>query len=216
MPVAFYDRHDTILKMDTFSALVVLNCFVSPVLFFLLVWAGYLYIRKRIEASREKERLENKLSVVSRTAQNAVRETWFEEISDAKYFSELEVETKFVYPLMRFLGYKMRDLRMRVTGTIRVGRQGVAGVADWIVFQNDKPAIVIEVKSPSEKLDNYAQEQARSYCFALNLPTYILVNGKEIKVYRRGVESDMLVFESPVGDLSAKWTDLRMLIGVPE
>lgn len=201
--------------MDFIATLAVLNCFFSPLLLLGVVWLLYVYIKHRYDTQSTSKKLEAKIASISRTSMNAVRESWFEEIKNLEYASELEVESKFVYPMMRYLGYPAKALRMRVEVVIRVGRSDIKGIADWVVYEADKPKIVIEAKADSQWLDNQVQEQARSYCFALNVPMYILANGKEIKVYLRGVGSDELVFHSHVADLSQKWGELYELIGVP-
>jgi len=167
-----------------------------------------------MDTDKTIKRLEGRISSISRTSMNAVRESWFEEIKYLEYASELEVETKFIYPLMRYLGYKPGDLRMRVDVIVRVGRADIKGISDWVVYEKDSPKIVIEAKADGQWLDGSAQEQARSYCFALNVPMYILANGKEVKLFTRGVEGDTLIFQSGAAELQAKWGELYDIIGV--
>lgn len=145
---------------------------------------------------------------------NAVRESWFTEIQIATYASELEVEIKYIYPMMRFLGYGLQDIRMRVEVIVRVGRNDVRGIADWVVYKDSHPMIVVEAKAVQQGLDANVQEQARSYCFALNVPMYLLTNGREVKLYKRGVGFDELVFHATTSELPAKWGDLYDLIGI--
>ncbi len=200
--------------MDILATVAILNCFVSPVLAIAAFWFLYLYFKKNADSGRKIKRLENRIASISRTSMNAVREGWFEEIKALEYASELEVESKFVYPMMRYLGYGPKDLRMRIDVTVRVGRADIKGISDWVVFQNEIPKIVIEAKAEGQWLDSQVQEQARSYCFAMNAPMYILANGKEIKLYVRSVEKDQLVFQSQAAELSQKWGELYELIGV--
>ena len=175
----------------------------------------YVYVKLRFDTQNAIKKLEARIASISRTSMNAVRESWFEEIKNIEYASELEVETKFIYPMMRYLGYAAKALKMRVEVIVRVGRADVRGVADWVVYDANRPKIVVEAKSDCQWLDSQTQEQARSYCFALNVPMYILANGKEVKVYFRGVGSDELVFQSSAAELSQKWGELYELIGVP-
>lgn len=201
--------------MDIIATVAIINCFASPVFLLSAFWLLYLYIKKRYDAEKEKKKFETKILTISRTGLNAVRERWFEEIQSATYASELEIEAKYVYPMMRFLGYELQDLRMRVDVIVRVGRNDVKGIADWVVYKDSHPMIVIEAKAMQQGLDVNVQEQARSYCFALNVPMYILTNGREIMLYKRGVGFDELVFRANTSELSQKWGMLYELIGVP-
>ncbi len=198
------------------SFLVVISCISSPVLVALCGWLGFLFFSERSKKGREIQKLEARVAVISRTALNAMREDWFVEIQTPTYVSELEVESKFVYPMMRYLGYQAVDLRMRVTVDIRVGRQNVNGIADWVVYKKDIPYMIIEAKEKNQPLNSDAKEQARSYCFALNAPLYMLTNGRSIQVYRRGVDSDMMIFNSDIEKLPDNWPELYRLIGAVE
>ena len=200
--------------MEILSTIAILSCFASPALLIFGFYMIYLYAVQKSKLEAYRKHFENKISVISSTAQNAVRETWFNEIQNHDYSSELEVESKFVYPLMRHLGYSPADLRMRVSVEVRVGRQPVTGIADWVVYREGKPIIVIEAKEKRQDLNSLVQDQARSYCFALNCPSYVLTNGRQVQVFRRGVDSDIMVFSSLTSDLPSKWPDLHRLIGL--
>lgn len=200
--------------MDFLAILAVVNCFISPVLFSVLVWLAYTYFQYRSTSHQDKVKLENRIALITRTSLNAVREAWFEEIRKENYANELEVEVKFVYPLIRYLGYSPSDLRIRVPMLIRAGRNDVQGTADSVLYRDSQPVIVIEVKAPGVPLNENAKLQARSYCLALKVSTYILINGKSIFIYRRGLDSDEKIFESSVEQLPSKWSELYELIGV--
>lgn len=200
--------------MDIFSTIAIISCFATPIFFLSTVGFIYLYVKNRLESGKEKKKLETRIVTISRTGLNAVRESWFAEIQNATYASELEVETKYIYPMMRFLGYGLQDIRMRVEAIVRVGRADVRGIADWVVYKDSHPMIVVEAKAVQQGLDVNVQEQARSYCFALNVPMYLLTNGREIKLYKRGVGFDELVFRATTAELPGKWGELYGLIGV--
>ena len=204
-------------RMEFLSVIAAVSCIVSPILFVFCAWLGFMYFKARAAADNARKRYENKISIISRTAQNAVREVWFEEVKNAHFFgNELEVELKLVYPMMRYLGYTPDELKMRVNVDIRVGRQNVTGIADWVVYRGGKPVMVIEAKEKGQGLSVAVQEQARSYCFALNCPSYLLTNGRLIQVYKRGLDSDLLMFQCEVVELSDKWPKLYEMIGVPD
>lgn len=202
--------------MDVLAWLAVVNCFISPFLFVALLALTVFFFRHYRQTGDRLKMMAGKIGIISRTAQNATRETWFGELGSMNYASELEVEAKFIYPMMRHLGYSAEDLRMRAPAVVRVGRQNVNGEADWIVTRDGKPVMVIEAKNQAQPLDTDVREQARSYCFAFGAPKYILTNGRELQVFQRGVESDMLVFDCKVDALYQKWNELYRLIGVHE
>lgn len=202
--------------MEALAIIAVVNCFISPILLAALAGLGYYFFKTYRDWGNKKTRYNERIQLLSRTTHNAARELWFEEVQGNHYSNELEVEAKFLFPLMRYLGYSANDLRMRVTTTIRVGRQDANGIADWVVYQNEKPVLVIETKEPKQALNQEVQAQARSYCFAMNVPAYLLANGREIQVCKRGVESDLLVFQCETEHLSSKWGELRRVAGMPE
>jgi hypothetical protein len=200
-------------QMEIVTALIVLGCLSSPVLFIICVWLGFLYFRDRKALQQSIQRYESKILTISRSAQNAMRESWLVEVKNIVFNSELEVESKFVYPMLRYLGYGPSDLKMRVSVGVRVGRQNVTGIADWVAYRGGKPVLVIEAKEKNQNLNGPVQEQARSYCFALNCQLYLLTNGRQIQVFRRGVDGDSMVFSSHVDNLSENWGKLNEIIG---
>lgn len=189
------------------------GCASAPV--FLIV-AGYLSYRMFQDTQKAKEetsRLEARIKTLSNTWRNISRHEWFAEIQKNEYASELEVEAKFVYPLMRHLGWEADNLKMRMPTTIRVGREDVRAIADWVVCVEGKPVMVIEVKNKYEAVAIDAQKQARSYCYGLNVTKYMLTNGRSIQVYERGLDSDQLLFDTTIEDLPANWRKLSEVAG---
>jgi hypothetical protein len=189
------------------------GCASAPVL---LIVAGYLSYRMFQDTQKAKEetsRLEARIKTLSNTWRNISRHEWFAEIRKNEYASELEVEAKFVYPLMRHLGWEADDLKMRMPTTIRVGREDVRAIADWVVCVEGKPVMVIEVKNKYEAVAIDAQKQARSYCYGLNVTKYMLTNGRSIQVYERGLDSDQLLFDTTIEDLPANWRKLSEVAG---
>ena len=139
---------------------------------------------------------------------------WFHTISDLDFNNELEVETKFIYSLVKHLGYKDSSIRQRVWIEMKVGSQSAKGEADWVLNNNGKPYLIIEAKAAGQSLDKAVQDQAKSYAFGLGAPYYVITNGKEIKLFKRGIEEDQLLINSPVSHLSKIWAELRGFIGV--
>lgn len=142
-------------------------------------------------------------------------EEWLEEIKTTSYRNEIEVEVKFIYPLVEQLGYKNTDFDIRVPVNIQVGRNRSRGEADWVLWNkrsgtdNQQARVVIEAKAPHQDLNEEVQAQARSYAFALNAPIYVNTNGRRIQIFHRGVQGDKCVVDCDVKELSKKWSEIR-------
>lgn len=227
--------------MDAFASIITLVLCVSAPLFFgatvflavtlykqrakhqsLLADERNLHEKQKGSLSGEKEvllteiqRLENNIEVLSKNAIADFCLRWCKEIDSAYYSSEVEVEIKFIYPFMRFLGYGISDLKTRISIEVPVGRQKIGGVADWVVYnhQYGKPFLVIEAKEPNQQLNKQVQEQARSYAFALNAPYYMLTNGREVAVFERRIDDDAKILHLGVKDLAHRWQQIEQAIG---
>jgi len=146
-------------------------------------------------------------------------EEWFRGIVDTSYRNETEVEVKFVYPLVRFLGYSNQSVDVRVPVEVRVGRKQIRGEADWVLWDRltdpDHPhaIAVIEAKAFAQPLDNQVQSQARSYAFGLDAPTYAITNGQRLQIFRRGIQSDDCLVDCTVDDLSSAWPAIQEVLG---
>jgi hypothetical protein len=147
----------------------------------------------------------------------AERNEWFKRILSLSFKNEVEVEVKFVHPLLHFLGFKEDEYEMRVPTNVHAGRQVMTAEADWVVYAQNfseakRPVFVIEVKRSSQILDSSVIEQARSYAFALNTVAYMVTNGKGIRVFERGVPEDKPVMAFKIAELPEKWTTLSTYI----
>ena len=113
-----------------------------------------------------------------------------------EYLSEIEVEVKFIYPLVKFLGYSSDEFNLRKNVALKMGSQEAVGEVDWVLWDRGgaegerKPHVIIEAKAATRALDESVVAQARSYAFALGAPYYLVTNGRELVLYRRGVEKD--------------------------
>lgn len=143
---------------------------------------------------------------------------WCREISKAEFYNEKEVETKFLYPLIRFLGHKIEDVRMQYSMKVPIGRQSVGAIADFVVFnpKTNEPQIILEAKPPTQKLDSYVQNQARSYAFTLNAPYYLITNGVSLYLYERHVTQDLELLFISIDNLHKHWDEIANIIGVNE
>lgn len=125
---------------------------------------------------------------------------------------EVEMETKFVFPLLRSMGYRDTDMSMRVTVSMQKGRAELRGEADWVVYDDEGNALVVlEAKAPRVALDGSAVEQARSYAIQLEAPVYVVTNGEEIQVFQRGAIRDRCVFTCATRNLEDEWQSIEAL-----
>ena len=108
-------------------------------------------------------------------------EEWIRELDTRNYNNEIEVEIKFVLPLMMYLGYSLDAMKNRVHATIQAGTQSIDCITDWIIAPesgNSEHRLLIEVKAPSKPLNESVLKQAKSYAFTLGIPKYIITNGR--------------------------------------
>lgn len=184
------------------GAVIGLGCLCSPVLL-LVVLAMTLALWQ--EHSR-------KLAIIQ-DARRAALLAWIAALPTLRYRNEIEVEIKFIAPLVAHLGYAGVDIQARLSVGIPAGRQVVNGVADWVISRSGRPFLVIEAKEPGQKLNDAVQAQARSYAVALNAPYYLLANGLEIALFLRSAQEDRCLLRCDVVDLGKRWHDLASRIG---
>ena len=179
-------------------------------------------IRELKERSQEQiQSLQERIRELREETERIAREAWFEDIAaGTPYRNEIEVEVKFILPLVKFLGYHERDLELRVPVELQMGSQSIKGEADWVLWDretnpnNPSALVVIEAKAPTsmESLDK-AQAQARSYAFGLNAPTYMITDGERLQIFRRGIRQDTRVVNCAVRDLAASWPAICQAMG---
>ena len=167
---------------------------------------------------KENKNLRNQIGDLTQKclhwAKSQHKKAWFKEIKGSDYRNELEVEFKFIEPLLRFLGYTGWDFSMRVPVNLRLGSQEVRGEADWVVFRRDsrEPLLVIEAKASNVVLDDSVQGQARSYAFGLKCRYYMITNGERLEIFEHLLPEDTLLFECKTWDLEMKWGELEQIM----
>ena len=141
---------------------------------------------------------------------------WIQKLDTRNYENEIEVEIKFVFPLMMYLRYSLDEMRIRVPVTIPAGTQSIDCTADWVITQkseNGDCKMLIEVKSPNVSLNDSVKQQARSYAFALDIPKYVITNGRQIVVFERGVENDREILNLLVEEFEQEWNTIKNILG---
>lgn len=205
--------------METF------NLFFSCLLPLGLIGVLVIGFRKYKELREQRDHLEMDLKnsevlIDDLRKENAERTSaeWFEEVKTAEYRNEIEVETKFVYQLVKYLGHDDSNVDVRYPINIQVGRNSNRGEADWVIWngaagsEDRKALFIIEAKGQYQDITTEVQEQARSYAFALNAPIYLCTNGKRFVIYRRGVERDSCIIDCDAAALADNWSDIRTVL----
>lgn len=196
-----------------------LCCLVIPGVIVIIALSYLLFAKsreysKKIKVAESAMDIERKARMQAEAdAIKAAHSRWLRESLASTYVNELEVEIKFIYPLVRFLGYSNNDIRARVTIEIHVGRQKATGISDWVIYRNEIPFLVIEAKEYNQVIGSDQRNQGRSYAYALNAPYYMITNGKVIEVYERRVDVDALKINKLVST-SSEWSDLFDLLGL--
>jgi predicted type IV restriction endonuclease len=213
--------------MDIATAiLLTIACLDGPSLLIILgvLTVSYLSHRRKAQdlgqsLKREIARLKNLVQELKRDASQVSRDEWLKSVANIDYRNEIEVEVKFVYPLLRYLDHDIHALEIRVPANVQVGRQQVKGEADWVVWDETpsrghrRALVVVEAKGPGQKLDSAVQAQVRSYAFGLSAPMYVLTNGQRIQIFRRGIERDDCVLDCEVNELVVRWGEIEEHIG---
>jgi hypothetical protein len=180
---------------------------------FTTVIVGVIFIAIKTNSTREIRDLKNQVSILTTNTLESLRPQWVESLPHNLYRNEVEVEIKFIYPLLGFLGYSANDMEVRVNVPIQVGRQIALPVADWVIKKEGKPFFVIEAKRRDQPITNEVLAQARSYAYGLNINLYVVTNGNDFQIYTRGNEADRCLLSCHVDKLDENWKQIKMLIG---
>jgi len=102
-------------------------------------------------------------------------------------FSEADVSSKFILPLLDILGWNINDI-----DEVKEQRRTLSGPVDYALAVNRKARLVVELKKFTEELDGYREvrghketfaEQATRYAWHLKVEWVVLTNFKEIRLY---------------------------------
>lgn len=170
------------------------------------------------ESNSHIQKLKDTIQKQSEDNYFLLREQWLESLSQTFFQSEIEVEVKFIHPLVGFLGYKEHEFDLRVPINLQLGHTSMKGVADLVLWDMNtssyehKAFVVVEAKAPNRQLEEF-QAQVRSYAFGLDAPIYVITNGKDFQVFRRGVQRDTCVINCRVSSLANNWSFIEQTIG---
>ncbi|MBD3305303.1 hypothetical protein GF348_02940 [candidate division KSB3 bacterium] len=189
-------------------AITAVGCLAIPGV---AIVAGVILAWYRDKLNKEYEAYSQALeSAKVQELEELKRDRWLQTLDDPpwdKTTCEVEMESKFIYPLLKYLGYDDRDMRMRVKVGVQEGRLDTTIEADWMLVNGEDHIAVIEAKAPRIRLHKRVIEQAKSYAIRLNAPVYIITNGFDIAVYHREVIGERKVFHGKAGGLHRTWDE---------
>ena len=141
------------------------------------------------------------------------RNRWFRGMARPSWLNdahEVEIEVKFVFPFLEFLGYQTNEMQLQVAVPLQEGSQQTILKADWVLRDAHRNAlVVIEAKAPCKSLDETVRKQARSYAFHLGAPVYIVTNGNQIQIFHIGVIEDRCLISCNTSQLADNWMDIQ-------
>ncbi|MCP8322912.1 MAG: hypothetical protein L6N96_01875 [Candidatus Methylarchaceae archaeon HK02M2] len=89
-------------------------------------------------------------------------------------FSEADVGSKFILPLLDILGWDINDI-----DEVKEQRRTLSGLVDYSLAIHGKPHLVVEIKKFTEDLDGYRDVRGRRETFPSNF--------KWLTIYYRNV-----------------------------
>lgn len=142
---------------------------------------------------------------------------WFRSLAKSPWQAnarEVEIEAKFVFPLLKYLGYEESEMELRAPVTLQEGSRETKLEADWVLRSDAGGAlVVVEAKAPSQPLTENVRKQARSYAFRLEAPVYIITNGKELQIFHRGVLKDRCFLSCSTRQIGESWEAIQQAAG---
>ena len=143
---------------------------------------------------------------------------FWEQIGQAAFDREADVEQRLLEPLLRALGYQSTDIRAKPAVRFQTGRAGRSHEADYIVYQgpiNDRTTslIVVEAKPPRDALGD-ALKQAESYAFNVRAPFLILANGRSLEIWQlQPTKESIKVLSCNISELNSHRGRIEALVG---
>jgi len=169
-----------------------------------------------IEAAHRRE-IQDLTSARIEMVEKMGMERWFQSLASPPWQDdarEVEIEVKFVFPLLKYLGYKESEMSLRVPVLLQEGRRETTLEADWTLRDGSgNTLVVVEAKAPDKQLTEAVRKQACSYAFHLGAPVYITTNGEELRVFHRGVLTDRCIVSCSTSRLGENWEAIQQAAG---
>lgn len=142
---------------------------------------------------------------------------------DLPGFGEDAVREELIAPLLRILSYKVsgtdkiiRSHRLKhpfvMLGTTK---HKLSLVPDYLLYAHDRPAWILDAKSPVESVIDAAHEQ-QAYSYAIHpdvrVNWYAVCNGKEFAAFNVGDVGQQPRLRFQLQDLRSAWSDLWQLL----
>ncbi len=118
--------------------------------------------------------------------------------------NEASVETWFVDPLLKFLGFIPEDINLKTSlkeYKIGKGSKALWYKPDYAILANKFPTLIIDAKSPDEDISDWIQ-QCASYCLEINrtfehhpVEYFFLTNGLSLRLYKWDKGAPLLEME---------------------
>ena len=209
------------------TEILAIVCLVVPLMLLLILGGAvaWLFGRNRdlkvslASAQSQLSTFRTELERLKSDTRVAALEEWLAQIATAGYRNEVEVEAKFIYPMVQFLGYYGRDIQLRVPVSFRAGRTSITGEADCVLWRHGSvrpPSVVIEAKAESQPIGDEVQEQARSYAFGLGAKYYILTNGRQVRLFELNIDRDPCLLDCRVEQLAECWDRLATFVSAED
>lgn len=133
-----------------------------------------------------------------------------------KYNNETEVVNKYITPVLVNIINEINDnfkYNYEVPVKVHIGRETKSKLADIVFSLKDKNIIVIDGKSPVEKLQNHFN-QIDSYASFLEAPLSILCNGDRIivRTYLAGNIKDILLDQTVIEAEKEEYSKFKKII----
>lgn len=114
-----------------------------------------------------------------------------------RQYSEGSIESTFIEPLFRLLGWTEQDYQRQV----RADRADKRGHADYAFKINDRIVFFLEVKRIGVPLEREADKQVISYALSKRVPFAVSTNFEEMKIFcveqEDAINNKFRVFERP-------------------
>lgn len=136
---------------------------------------------------------------------------WLAAYEPATLYTEDDVETKFVLPLFRLLGYPEQQRRGKYPLALNIGSKGRKHEVDQVYFASADPArqtlgnalVVVEAKRTSVNDLESAIFQAQSYSDRLRPVLLVVTNGVRLEILcRRRFDPDEAVLSDEIAALA--------------
>lgn len=145
---------------------------------------------------------------------------WFERLKTLRYRSPADINTRFIYRILIYLGYSEPGFEQNVSVAVPLENLTWNLTADWIVYDIDNgergiPLFIVRSIGPTQSIDSSVIAQARMMAFALGVSTYVVTNGDDIKVWQGSLSTASLpIVEGNSAAMAKCWKELEATLAM--